>query len=65
MGLGYNRYQKIDLNTVLLFVDLRLWWGKGNSQSYVYAKVGDFLRLNKHFSRGTFLEIGTGFKAAT
>lgn len=64
LGIGLDGYSNPNINTMPLFVDLRLYLSEQMSSMYLYTDIGTLIGIENGPKRGRMLNIGAGYKLA-
>jgi len=64
LGIGLDGYSNPNINTMPLFVDLRLYLSDQISSMYFYTDIGTLIGIDNGPKRGRMFNIGTGYKLA-
>lgn len=64
LGIGLDGYRNPNINTMPLFVDLRLYLSDQISSMYIYSDFGTLIRIKNGPKRGRMFNIGVGYKLA-
>jgi hypothetical protein len=64
LGIGLDGYSNPNINTMPLFIDLRLYLSDQISSMYLYTDFGSLIRIENGPKRGRMFNIGAGYKLA-
>jgi hypothetical protein len=64
LGIGLDGYSNPNINTMPLFIDLRLYLSDQLSSMYLYTDFGTLIGIENGPKRGRMFNIGAGYKLA-
>tara|TARA_Y100000589_G_scaffold259899_1_gene249566 strand:+ start:996 stop:1598 length:603 start_codon:yes stop_codon:yes gene_type:complete len=64
LGIGLDGYSNPNINTMPLFIDLRLYLSEQISSMYLYTDFGSLIKIENGPKRGRMFNIGAGYKLA-
>lgn len=62
IGLGIERFNNPNSNTLPLFIDVRYYFSKEKSFLYLHGNIGQNLKLDTTFTKGGMANLGIGYK---